>query len=76
MPLAQDGKFILEELPPKTIEIVELEFSEGERKVRPLLFGWNVIQLFFFTTHKIYDDLAARVEKTIGDIVSRGLEDK
>ena len=47
MPLAQDGKFILEELPPKTIEIVELEFSEGERKVRPLLFGWNVIQLFF-----------------------------
>ncbi|KAF8588075.1 hypothetical protein K439DRAFT_703082 [Ramaria rubella] len=51
-----DGKFILEELPPKNTEIVELEFSDGERR--------------------IYDDLAAKVEKTIGDIVSKGLEEK
>ncbi|KAF8510456.1 SNF2 family N-terminal domain-containing protein [Hysterangium stoloniferum] len=28
-----DGRFILEELPPKNVEIVELEFSEGERKI-------------------------------------------
>ncbi|KAF8512773.1 SNF2 family N-terminal domain-containing protein [Gautieria morchelliformis] len=51
-----DGRFILEELPPKTTEIVELEFSDGERR--------------------IYDDLAAKVEKTVGEIISKGLEDK
>ena len=31
------GPYILEELPPKTTE-VELEFSEGERRVRR---GWG-----------------------------------
>ena len=31
--LFKDGKLILEELPSKDIEIVELEFSDGERKV-------------------------------------------
>lgn len=51
-----DGRLILEELPPKHIEIVELEFSEGERK--------------------IYDEQAARTERTIGELVSKGLEEQ
>ncbi|GJJ14040.1 hypothetical protein Clacol_008297 [Clathrus columnatus] len=51
-----DGRLILEELPSKDIEIVELEFSEGEKK--------------------IYDDMAAKVQRTVGDIVSKGLEEK